>query len=55
MGLWAVPPCRNLYQQLQKSSKQVATRVGDELLIETVKEVSELMVYGDKHSDRFFE
>jgi hypothetical protein len=30
-------------------------RAGDDVLIETLKEVSELMVYGDKHSDRFFE
>jgi hypothetical protein len=50
-----LPLRRNLYLSLLKSSKQATTRLGDEQLIETVKEVSELMVYGDKHSDRFFE
>jgi hypothetical protein len=27
----------------------------DEEIIDTLKQVSELMVYGDKHSERFFE
>jgi hypothetical protein len=44
---------RALHAQLLKS--RPAIKAGDEQLIETLKEVSELMVYGDKHSDRFFE
>lgn len=44
---------RSLHAQLVKA--QPGVRSGDAALIEVLKEISELMVYGDKHSDKFFE
>ncbi len=44
---------RKLYEVLVK--ERVLTNKNENIIIETLKNLAELMVYGDKHSERFFE
>lgn len=44
-----------LHGILVKERAAPATAASDARLIDTVKQLSEMMVYGDKHDEKFFE
>jgi len=44
-----------LYAALMREKAAHPTPASDAALIETIKQISEFMVYGDKHDDKFFE
>lgn len=44
-----------LHAALLRESASAPSDASDAALVETLKQLSELMVHGDKHSDRFFE
>jgi hypothetical protein len=45
--------CRFLHGQLVKNQEVTPSNEG--LVVETLRTLSELMIYGDKHSEQFFE
>lgn len=48
-------PCRDLHHSLMHQRIREDVLAADEEMVDIIKQISELMVYGDKHSESFFD